>query len=272
MKTCKNCGRATKSQYGYCQRSPECRVLHNAVYNTGTTERRACKGCGRKLKFNSKYDYCTSSPECYRQHKIVSGRDERMKKGAWSGGLCAGCGVHKIHKGNKSGYCSETEACRKEQQNFRTRKFRDNNPHYDIVSLQNRGYRGRERKLLGDIKLRAARQGIPFALEVDDLPPVPERCPIFGVPFYVPDGTTNGGPKRFSLTLDRIDPRKGYEAGNVWWISALANRMKTDAIPDELIQFADWVHIAVKRGDPTFESHAAPADDCTFSLHAGQRC
>ena len=59
-------------------------------------------------------------------------------------------------------------------------------------------------------------------------------CPVFGVPYSTTD-------KNWNASVDRIDPTKGYEPGNLRVISFLANAMKRDATDAQLRQFATWV-------------------------------
>lgn len=70
-----------------------------------------------------------------------------------------------------------------------------------------------------------------------------DRCPVFGVPF-VERGV---GFNKWSPSIDKIDPARGYARGNVQVISMLANCMKRDASPTELTQFARW---ALQQGTP----------------------
>jgi hypothetical protein len=53
-------------------------------------------------------------------------------------------------------------------------------------------------------------------------------------------GVGKGRPSDNSITLDKIDPKLGYAAGNVALISWRANRLKSNATPDELQQLADY--------------------------------
>lgn len=90
--------------------------------------------------------------------------------------------------------------------------------------------------LLGAARRRAAANGIPFDLTVDDFE-IPEFCPVLGVKLI--KGRDKASPD--SATLDRIEPALGYVAGNVQVISRRANMMKSDASADELRRFAAWV-------------------------------
>lgn len=88
-------------------------------------------------------------------------------------------------------------------------------------------------------KYRSKQNNIPFNLESSDII-LPELCPILGMPLQCHAGK-GSNIKKDSYSLDRIDPTKGYTKGNVQVISGLANRMKQDATPEELIAFAEWV-------------------------------
>lgn len=65
----------------------------------------------------------------------------------------------------------------------------------------------------------------------------PERCPVFDVPF-VERGT---GFSKWSPSIDKKDPTKGYVKNNLQVISMLANCMKRDASKDQLRAFACWI-------------------------------
>lgn len=84
------------------------------------------------------------------------------------------------------------------------------------------------KKLWTGAKARARRYG----LEYDDMPPadlvVPQYCPIMRHVLIV--GDTDWGP-----SVDRIDPSRGYVNGNVCIISLLANRMKSNGTPEQMI-------------------------------------
>lgn len=81
-------------------------------------------------------------------------------------------------------------------------------------------------------KQRAKERGLPFDIEKSDVV-IPERCPIFDVPFE--------RKTEYAATLDRFDPTLGYVKGNVWVISRKANVMKNDATKEQLMRFAQWV-------------------------------
>lgn len=47
--------------------------------------------------------------------------------------------------------------------------------------------------------------------------------------------------RRTCPSIDRITPSDGYVIGNVTWVSNQANAMKSDASPEELLLFAEWI-------------------------------
>lgn len=93
-----------------------------------------------------------------------------------------------------------------------------------------------EKVMLSMAKNRAKAIGVPFTITLEDIC-IPQTCPILGVPLVrgLADGMQN------SPSLDRIIPELGYVPGNICVISHRANRIKTDATPDELRRVADYV-------------------------------
>jgi hypothetical protein len=85
---------------------------------------------------------------------------------------------------------------------------------------------------------RAKQRGFAFDLTPEDCT-VPEVCPVFGFKLNINSGKKGGG--KDSPSIDRIDHRGGYTRGNIQIISRLANVMKADATPDQLITFAKWI-------------------------------
>jgi len=65
----------------------------------------------------------------------------------------------------------------------------------------------------------------------------PKKCPVFGKKMITGDGQSHD----WSPSVDKIIPSKGYVRGNIQVISYLANKMKQNASPTQLKQFAQWV-------------------------------
>lgn len=91
--------------------------------------------------------------------------------------------------------------------------------------------------LLRSSRDRAKKAGLEFNIDLSDIH-IPEFCPILGIPIVRIQGSKTGG----SASLDRIDNSRGYVKGNVWVISLKANIMKSNATPDELRKFANWIN------------------------------
>jgi len=100
-----------------------------------------------------------------------------------------------------------------------------------------------EYKMRNRAQIRAKRKNLEFNLEVSDIV-IPKTCPVMGIPMFHHPKCIGG--KHDSPSLDRIDNSKGYIKGNVQVISMIANRMKFDASPEELLKFADWVYKTYK--------------------------
>lgn len=112
-----------------------------------------------------------------------------------------------------------------------TTKWREKNP--DVVRAYNVVWRrtnsGVISRLLSAARGRARDANREFSITVADIF-IPPLCPLLCIPIIV--GRGKQGPN--SPTVDRIDSSKGYVSGNVWIISQKANRIKSDATPEEI--------------------------------------
>jgi hypothetical protein len=87
--------------------------------------------------------------------------------------------------------------------------------------------------LLTRIRLQSKRRGIEFALTKDDIPPLPDQCPLLLVPF--------GEHKtEYAPTIDRIDSNVGYVPGNVHYVSHRGNTLKNCATLEEMVLLGRW--------------------------------
>jgi hypothetical protein len=95
------------------------------------------------------------------------------------------------------------------------------------------------KRMISEARARSEEMGWDFNLSLNSLE-TPNCCPVFGMPLVY-----SARKKRTdsSASLDRIDSNRGYTTDNVWIISWLANRIKSNATPAQLIQVA----VAVRR-------------------------
>lgn len=226
---CKQCGGPINANnaIGICTVNATCRSVRR---RTVRSDAPPCKSCGEPTR--SSVGYCNRYADCHARAVGLLA----------AGPPCILCGGPTSHK-TKYGYCYKTERCRRACQAASKRAFLANNAGYEAEAR----YRSRARRALNGAQKRALQEGIPFTLTEASLPPIPAVCPVFGLPFHVPDGTSKGGPHPNSLTLDKIVPELGYVSGNVRWLSHRANAMKRDATPKELLQFADWIYATLIR-------------------------
>ena len=86
-----------------------------------------------------------------------------------------------------------------------------------------------KQQLYRSAKKRALKKGLEFNIELKDIH-IPKKCPILKVPLIC--------STRYSPSIDRVYPDKGYIKGNIAVISTLANSMKANATPKELLIFS----------------------------------
>jgi hypothetical protein len=89
-----------------------------------------------------------------------------------------------------------------------------------------------KQQLYRSAKKRALKKGLEFNIELKDIH-IPKKCPILKVPLIC--------STRYSPSIDRVYPDKGYIKGNIAVISTLANSMKANATPKELLIFAKHI-------------------------------
>jgi hypothetical protein len=94
----------------------------------------------------------------------------------------------------------------------------------------------KDEKVLSGIRERARKKGLEFNLTLEDVSEY-SVCPVFG--FELVRG--EGKPQFNSPSVDRIDSSRGYTKDNVQILSQLANAMKQNATPEQLVAFAKWV-------------------------------
>lgn len=87
--------------------------------------------------------------------------------------------------------------------------------------------------------------GVEFTIEESDFKPV-YFCPL--LPRIKFNFSNSRGKKDDSMSLDRIDPTKGYVKGNVQIISQRANRIKSNSTLEEFAEMAyNWRKIENRR-------------------------
>ena len=108
----------------------------------------------------------------------------------------------------------------------------------DKAKLRQRKNNYRIRNVAQDILTKTRGQArvknLEFNLELEDIL-VPTHCPYLKIPIVRKLGA---GRQWDAPSIDRIDSTKGYIKGNIQIISDLANRMKSNATQEQLLQFA----------------------------------
>lgn len=86
------------------------------------------------------------------------------------------------------------------------------------------------KQIINRSKSRAAKQGIIHTITEEDID-LPEKCPVFGVPFKI-------GDRDWTYSIDRINPNIGYTPDNIIIVSNRANIIKNNASPEEIFAVA----------------------------------
>ena len=107
------------------------------------------------------------------------------------------------------------------------------------ISEQAKQYRleNKEKWMCNTSKVRAKQKNLPFNLSTEYLKeiwPEDNKCPALGITMKKGDFCVTD----HSPTLDRIIPKLGYIKGNVQVVSALANRIMSDATVNQVMAVA----------------------------------
>ena len=138
------------------------------------------------------------------------------------------------------------EACRRYRANQTPEQIQHRRDYANAYRLKNKEYfkeaesaRRRDdpaRQMVYAAKQRAAKRGIEFSIISHDVLPLPSHCPVLGIELDYKRGTW--GPN--SPSLDRVDNSRGYIPDNIVVVSFRANRLKSDATPDELRKLGEY--------------------------------
>ena len=101
-------------------------------------------------------------------------------------------------------------------------------------------YGTRAQAIVGNIKSRAKKKGIPFDLDWHWFMDRYERgvCEATGIPFEEPQYTgKKGAASPWTPSVDRIDPDKGYTKDNCQLVVWIYNLSKNRFTHEDLVQF-----------------------------------
>lgn len=91
-------------------------------------------------------------------------------------------------------------------------------------------------------KSKAKSNGVVFDITYEyALSIAPDVCPVLNISFSWCEARGKLGPGDNSPSLDRFAPELGYIQGNVYWISHLANRIKSNFNTEQVCAVANWM-------------------------------
>lgn len=95
-------------------------------------------------------------------------------------------------------------------------------------------------KALSNAKKRSLKRGVPYQIDKEYLMELYDsqsgKCYYSGLPLHVVKDESAKVHDHFKMTLDCIDPLKGYIKGNVVWCSYCVNSFKLNMSKDEMLK------------------------------------
>ena len=120
------------------------------------------------------------------------------------------------------------------------------------------------RDILKAARNRAKKHNVPYNLVMSDLRGlITDKCPILGIEFELnKEGQEWGKGKgqnnwQNSPSLDRIVPEKGYVKDNVIVVSLMANSIKNQATPKQILKVAQFYEKLYKKKGINYEKETA---------------
>ena len=111
----------------------------------------------------------------------------------------------------------------------------------EVKNKQSLDKLGHAKKIFTGRKKYSKANSIPFEISFEDVSDLPEKCPVLGISLTWGIRKGQAGNKNDSPSMDRFDPELGYVKGNVFWISGLANRIKSNFSTEQLTATANWM-------------------------------
>jgi hypothetical protein len=107
-------------------------------------------------------------------------------------------------------------------------------------AVENTSENSYKSKMLSRARQRARDAGLPCEIGYDDIP-IPEKCPVLGIPLVFGHSEKKTAPQDDSPSIDRIVPELGYVPGNVAVISYKANLIKNKGTLEEHKLLVEWM-------------------------------
>jgi len=171
--------------------------------------------------------YCKDCNQHFPSEKMIKDKN----KASGHRNLCKVCNNKRNRKRREDDVTGSTEAY-----NRRMRKFRST-------------MKGAILQRCISAKMRAEKTGLPFDLDVEYLRDLYEKqqglCAYTGEVMQVQ--APKSEPKWPVLSLDKIDPEKGYVKGNVQFVTMRVNTMKNDMTHEQFVKRMQHIltHIGV---------------------------
>lgn len=121
----------------------------------------------------------------------------------------------------------------------------------DVAPRGNNIYR-----MMARARDRAKATGVPFNKRAFEGLKIPKYCSLLDIPLEIPTGSKKAVTNNNSVSVDQIIPGAGYVDGNIQAISFRANRIKSDATPEELLMIGS--RMSAQAGRPVRITYLKP--------------